>query len=374
MSDQSNSTEDYTPEQKAWSQVQHVVDDLTRQRDKLAKSYRKFEADQADGIDPLRELQSVHDAIRKSMPDLVRVAPEHGPADMSAGDLLDDYWEQVKKRKNTVTTGIAGLNDVLSGGFEPGRLVCALGAPNTGKTTLIHQIAEHIASTGRPVLYVSSEDTPSALVAKTLSRVGKVNYNAVLKGWESEKDKINTAIATLRDLPSKDRLRYLDAIDGVTLDIIREKAAEHFAKFSDENGGGPGVIVVDYLQRIARAIKTMSGMTQDLREVVTMVSERLRSLARELDCTVIAITAQNRTGYTRSSDGNSLASAKESGDIEYTCDVMLALIEDKDKNRVPPPGRTAVLLYVDKNRQGEKNRSVPLDFWGMCQEFTEAEL
>lgn len=378
MDDITTSEEDYTPsdqneQSSEWAQVGRMVEMYTRQRDKLAKSYRKHEAGQADEIDPLRELQAAHDAIRKAMP-VARVAPESGsPVTVSVSDLAADYWDQVKQRKNTASTGFGTLNGVLSGGFEGGRLIVILGAPNTGKTTFTHQIAHHVANGGRPVLYVTSEDSPSALFAKSIARIGQVNYTAVLKGLETEKAKINAALSRQRDMLSSERLLYLDATNGVTLDMIREYSREHFAKYTEENGGGPGVIVVDYLQRIARSVKSMSGITADLREVVTMVAERLRALAIELDCTVIAIASQNRTGYTRSGEMGSLASAKESGDVEYTADVIMALNEDKDPKRVPPLQMTPLMLYVDKNRQGQKNKAIPLDFWPDRQQFTDVE-
>jgi replicative DNA helicase len=363
-------SEKYSPDGNEWTQVQRVKDELTRQRDKLAKSHRLYEAGEANELDPLRELQAAQDAIRKIMPDLPCVARDGAPIDVLVRDLAAEYWNQVEQRKNTAGTGFAGLDSVLSGGIETKRLVCVLGAPNTGKTTFVHQIADEIACRGRPVLYVTSEDCPSALFAKTLARIGGIDYTPVLKGWKSEKAKIDAALARQMDRLSTDRLRYLDATNGVSMDVIREKAERHFADYTAEQGGGPGIIVVDYLQKIARAMKTMSRLTVDLREVVTLATERLRILAYELDCGVITIASQNRTGYTRSENTGALASAKESGDIEYTCDVLMALAEDKE--RVAPKGMTAIALYVDKNRQGQRGKSLALDFWADRQQFTEA--
>ncbi len=220
-------------------------------------------------------------------------------------------------------------------------------------------------------MFVTSEDTPGALFAKTLARVGNVSYTAVLKGWESERQKIDEALTMQRNRKSLDRLRYLDATSGVTMDMIRDKAEAHFAAFAEAKDGGPGVIFVDYVQQIARDIKTMAGLQQDPREVVTLVVKRLRAIAIELDCCVVAISSQNRAGYNRSEANGAIATAKESGEVEYVADVLLALTEDKDKNRIAPPGQSPILLHVDKNRLGEKNKSIPFNFWGARQQFTE---
>jgi len=363
-------TEDGSPTGNPWIQIPHVIEELTRQRDKLAKSNRKYEAGLGGDLNPLQELQAVRDAISKAIPDL-GVSSDTSPPDMLVRDLVVTYWDQVRQRKNTAGTSFRTLNDTLSGGIESKRLVCLLGAPNTGKTTFVHQMADHIACSGRPVLYVTSEDTPAALFAKTLARIGNVKYTTVLKGYDSERTAINAALAAQMNRLSTDRLRYLDATNGVTLDVIREKAEAHFARYTEQNGGGPGVLMVDYLQRIARAIKTIGRLNADLREVVTLVTERLRTLACELDCGVLAVTSQNRVGYTRSENTGAMASAKESGDIEYICDVLMALTEDRDSNRARPIGMVPIVLHIDKNRQGERGTNIKLNFWMDYQHFTE---
>lgn len=358
MSTETNPTQDNTTPD-IWQKVESL-------QNELAKYLREHDAGKEH--DPLKIMQWARQEIGKSL-----ATPVATPLDVSVRDLLASYWDQVTKRRNVASTGFKSLNTILGDGIEDSRLVVVLGAPNTGKTTFIHQIADHIADTGRPVLYVTSEDSPATLMSKTLARIGNINYSAVLKGWDTERAKINAALARQLDRKSSDRLRYLDASNGIDMEMIRDKAAAHFAHYSDETqGGGPGVLIVDYLQRIARAIKT-KGASADLREVVTMVAEQLRAIACELHCGVIAIASQNRAGYARGSDTGAMATAKESGDIEYTCDVLMALGEDRDAKRMVPTGMTGVMLYVDKNRQGQRGKSIPLDFWPDRQQFTEAE-
>src|SRR5207248_1103746 len=120
--------------------------------------------------------------------------PAPSIVDIAMPDLLADYWIRVERRKLCAPTGFKSLNDALGGGLESQRLVVLLGAPNSGKTTLVHQMADHIADSGRPVLYVTSEDSPHDLMCKTLARVGQVNYTAVKKGWPSEHIKIREAL------------------------------------------------------------------------------------------------------------------------------------------------------------------------------------
>ncbi len=366
-------SEDYSANDNLLNSAEKYLALLTKERDNTALLLRQVQGGDKSQEELVKRLEVMLKRTRQAAPDLASYGAKGKPElDLAARELVALFWQHAQARKNVVTSGFSALDEILSGGFEAQRLVMVLGAPNTGKTTFSHQMSEHIASSGRPVLYITSEDTPSALLAKTLARLGGIPYSQVLKGAESVRERINQALAMQLDRLSADRLRYLDATNGLTLDLLRDKSEQHLAAFAQAPGSGPGVIVVDYLQRLARAIKVRSGLKQDLREVVTMLTEHLRALAVELDCTVLAISAQNRTNYARG-DAGAMASAKESGDIEYTCDVLMALSEDKDKNRVTPAGMTPITLFVDKNRQGQRGKSVELDFWPDRQQFTQAK-
>jgi replicative DNA helicase len=348
-----DTTSDKTPD--IWALIEQV-------QNELAHNLRLHEA--GKDVSPEKVIRAARMVLEhKKGPSVT----EEAETVFLARDLLLNYWAKVTEHKNTATTGFAGLNEILSGGIESQRLLILLGAPNTGKTTFAHQMADFIASSGRPVLYVTSEDTPNALIAKTLARTGKVDYTPVLKGWPNYEASIKQAIASQLASMSSERLCYLDATGNVDLLSIREAAATHFSKFSV----GQGVIFVDYLQRIARAIKRKNNLSQDLRNVVTDVADELRDMAKTMDCAVIAIASQNRGGYTRSEGSTGMASAKESGDIEYTCDVLMALAEDKDRKKTVPH-LTPITLYIDKNRQGPRDRKINLDFYADRQQFTEA--
>ncbi len=293
------------------------------------------------------------------------------PPDIASGDI--DYWGHVSKRKATVGTSLAGLDNILGGGLEPQRLMILLGAPGGGKTTLANQIAVHAADSGRPVYYVTSEDIPFNLLAKTLARQSQTNYTAVLKGYEDQRARIEQALKTYQESKAATRLRYLDATMGTTLSTIRERAAAHFEQFKD---GGNGILVIDYLQRLARSLSAYRDGRQDLRLAVTTLSEELRAIASGLDCCVIALAAQSRASGYGSGNGagkNALASGKESGDIEYTADTVMAIVDDEMRS-MQVPWLQAKVLRVDKNRQGPAgdNCALNLDWYAERQQFTEA--
>lgn len=286
------------------------------------------------------------------------------------GELAATYWDRIAEQRHAASTGLGGLDAALSGGLQTKRLFVILGGPGSGKTTLVNQIAERVAESGRPVVYLTTEDPMSTLLAKTIARLGRIDYGAVLQGRASEQQAINDVLRELVQRKSAERLLYIEG-SGALLDEVFTLARQHFARFADEaQGGGAGILIVDYLQRVARAQLSLlrAGGTRDLRETVTSLTEQFRDLARDLNCTVLAVASQNRaSGYANT---NAMTSAKESGDVEYTADVLMSLAKDEQRKEVPLFCEARSLLLA-KNRLGSQT-TIHLDWRPDRQQFTEA--
>src|SRR5215204_2134335 len=67
--------------------------------------------------------------------------------------------------------GIAGLDDILNGGFAKGRLFLLEGLPGTGKSTLALQFLLEGAKTGEKGLYITLSDGAGAARWRRLARV-----------------------------------------------------------------------------------------------------------------------------------------------------------------------------------------------------------
>jgi replicative DNA helicase len=98
--------------------------------------------------------------------------------------------------------------------------------------------------------------------------------------------------------------------------------------------------------------------------VVSGLVSELRDLALRLDSPVLVISSQNRPGQ----GSASLVSLKESGDLEYSADTAMFLVE-ADKRTVAAPSR-AVDLVIEKNRYGDKGR-IELIFKPQLGQFRE---
>ena len=295
---------------------------------------------------------------------MIQTATENELAVATMGDIASSYWTNIQAWSNAAPTGLRLLDDKLGGGFLPGRLTALLGAPGQGKTALAVQIAETMATTGRPVFYLTSEDSSHMILCRTLARLYTSDYTALKRGTMNS-ETIATILGNYAKRASTQRMMVMEHHGSkFSLDVLKLKARAHFNRYPTEKG----VLVIDYLQRLARA----GNAGQELRHAVTAITEQLRVVAQELDCSVLMLAAQGRDNYKNgaASDKSALGSAKESGDIEYTCDVLMA-ITDTDEKQVRP-GENCKQLRIDKNRQGDTG-SIALRWEGQYQRFSEAQ-
>lgn len=368
-----------SPEDSTQEQAQEQLDLAGKQSKRLNSIIARAIRAQANGDDVPPETR---EALAQGYQALLDLLPKPDEQESSTNtlegtplDLMAAYWDLQAQRKEMAATGFSSLNTALSGGLERDRLYILMGAPGSGKTTLANQMIDHMGRE-RAVLYVTSEDAPMAMLAKTIARRGLIDYSAVLRGYPGERDRIDAAFAEYREQPQAARIRYVDATQGLGLQKIAEQADAHFEALRGETEGDP-IIVVDYLQRLVRADGVSVGA--DARQAATAYTERLRALACDLHCSVICLSAMSRaSGYNHTSS-NLLSAAKESGDIEYTADVILAIgpqLEDGMPVSLPDPGSFAWNVTIAKNRQGMSSATgahIDLMWRPRFQQFIERE-
>ena len=124
------------------------------------------------------------------------------------------------------------------------------------------------------------------------------------------------------------------------------------------------LIVVDYLQRWA----TGRRESDEFRLKVSALVSELRELSLRLDSPIIVISSQNRDG--QGTPG--LTSFKESGDVEYSADTAMFLVQDEARQRQMVKPVRAINLVVAKNRYGDIG-NINLIFRPDTGRFWEAE-
>ena len=241
-------------------------------------------------------------------------------------DFIDAVGDGKSKRE-IIPTGFKKLDVVLGGGLTAG--LYTIGAISSlGKTSFCLQLADNIASKGNPVIYISLEMPSDELIAKLVSRrlyeSGKLNLTAgeLLRGVKEEH--IAEVMDILRAMGNTP-FYYFEGSGDIGAEIageikrgvkeITQRVIESRRKAGEEDK--TPVVIVDYLQILqAKDMRATDKANNDFNVV------RLKTMARELQCPVIAISSFNRQNYNADADYSSF---KETGAIEYTSDCVIAL-------------------------------------------------
>lgn len=223
-----------------------------------------------------------------------------------------------------ISTGFYSFDNAINGGLRSGLTV--LGAVSSaGKTTFLSQVGDFIAANGKPVLFVSIEQSGRELVAKSISRMmaargyrdvtfyemSTARYRAL---WGNDKTRaLDDAIEEYAETVAPN-LHVMAASDQPSINDVKA-AAYHIA---DKRGESP-VIILDYLQ----ILKPINERDTERQAVDGNISELRRlSSGNGLKTPVITISSFNRGSY---SGAIEMESFKESGGVEYGADLLLGI-------------------------------------------------
>jgi replicative DNA helicase len=234
-----------------------------------------------------------------------------------------------------IRTGFTDLDNVLSG-MQPSNLLILAARPGQGKTAMVVNIAQNLAVDQKtPVGIFSLEMSQEELVDRLL--VGQADVDAwrlkTGKLVEADFTKLSQAMGQLADAPI-----FIDDTPGISVSEMRTKARrlqlEHGIK----------LLIVDYLQLVD------PGRRYDSRvQEVSIVSQGLKNLARELKIPVLALSQLSRAVEHRGERKPQLADLRESGAIEQDADVVMFLyrLEAEVTSNVIP-----TKLSIAKHRNG----------------------
>src|SRR5438067_7034023 len=127
------------------------------------------------------------------------------------------------------------------------------------------------------------------------------------------------------------------------------------------------MIVVDYLQLMAGSSKRFESRQQE----VSQISRELKSLSKELNIPVVALSQLSRAPENRTDHRPQLADLRESGAIEQDADVVAFIYREEVYNRTDDNKNIAELI-VAKQRNGPTD-TVYLAFLNQFAKFTDLE-
>lgn len=273
--------------------------------------------------------------------------------DRTAGDFKDvesvvkEVTEELNQlvasgtKVNGVETGFRDL-DKLTLGFQPGALIIIAARPAMGKTAFALNIAHHVAyKADKPVVLFSLEMDAGALIKRIIGSMGGIMGDDLKTGGILKKDAQKYYAAA--DKVTKCNL-FIDDGGGITINDIAAKCRQLKSKHD-----GLKLIVVDYLQLIVGSSRGRESRQQE----VSDISRQLKSLARELEVPVIALSQLSRSVEQRPNKRPMLSDLRESGAIEQDADLVSFIYREgyyKDpKEQEEDNGLTEVIVAKHRN-------------------------
>jgi replicative DNA helicase len=295
-------------------------------------------------------------ALSKAEDMLYRVRTARSTRDfMHIREVLDQYMEETASLQasrdihlSPIATGFPDLDKLLGGGLQRSDLAIIAARPSLGKSTLAFNIARHAAEQLARVAVFSLEMSAEQIGIRLVASEADVDSHRMRVGLlnSQEEQREHDAIGYLSELPI-----YIDETPFQRIVEMRSKITRL------HNEEPIDLLIVDYIQLIAGSSGRSENRVMDMGEI----SRSLKSIARELDVPVLALSQLSRAPEQRLNHRPLLSDLRESGSIEQDADVVAFIYrEDKyvtrdewEKRRPSDPYPVNVAeLIVAKHRNG----------------------
>jgi replicative DNA helicase len=277
---------------------------------------------------------------------ILEVAHEDSRKDFrSIEQLLHSELDKLQRLslEGTPITGTpSGFEDLdsITGGFQPGNLIILAARPSMGKSALMANFAENAAlGSGKAVALFSLEMSEGELAQRFIAS------QASIKGDDLRKGKVPQA-RWAKILQASNRLAesglYVDDSSDLSVLDVRAKSR----RLAQQHADGLGLILIDYLQLMRAA-----GNVENRVEQIGQISRGLKTLARELEVPVIALSQLNRGVEQRTDKRPVLSDLRESGAIEQDADLVMFIYRDEYYDKESEREGIADLI-IAKHRNG----------------------
>lgn len=234
-------------------------------------------------------------------------------------DLVRESFPKIEKlfEHQSFITGV-GTHlpdlDKMTRGFQAGDLVIVAARPSMGKTSLVLNMCQHVATHGGVAGFFSLEMSKEQLFMRMLSSEAKIDSYRLLSGQIGQKE--YGQITHALDVLSESHL-FVDDTAGMGAIEMRAKArrlkAEH----------GLSILAVDYVQ-----LMTGRGRFENRTLELGSISRSLKGLAKELAVPVIVLSQLSRAPEARSDKRPMLSDLRESGALEQDADVVIMIFRE----------------------------------------------
>jgi replicative DNA helicase len=259
-------------------------------------------------------------------------------------ELLNEIFFKLKDRFLNPTfpglpSGFSHL-DLLTQGFQKSELIVLAARPSMGKTALSLNIALNAIKVSKlPVIFFSLEMSKEQIMYRILSTETGIPQTRLKSGklYKNDWVKFNTAIKFFSKLPF-----FIDDSPNLSIQEIRSKIKQIVIQQNQM-----GLVVIDYLQLIQNLTVNNENRVQEL----SIITRSLKSLAREFNVPIIALSQLSRNVENRIDQKPMLSDLRESGSIEQDSDLVLFLYGGKSFS--PYQSSDSIIeLIIAKHRNG----------------------
>ncbi|EDK1561909.1 replicative DNA helicase [Enterobacter hormaechei] len=283
-----------------------------------------------------------------------------GPSPIS--DIMNATLERLETLFSTPHEGVTGLDtgyvdlNKKTAGLQDGDLIVVAARPSMGKTTFAMNLCENAAlGQDKAVLIFSLEMPKDQLMMRMYASLGRVDQTRIRTGMLNDDDW--TRITGTTGILLERKNIYIDDESGLTPQTLRARARR-----LHRETGGLAMIMVDYLQ-LMRVPELSGNRTLEIAEI----TRSLKSLAKELNIPVVALSQLNRSLEARSDKRPLNSDLRESGSIEQDADLIMFIYRDEVYNERSEDKGLAEII-IGKQRNGPIG-TVRLTFNGQWSRF-----
>jgi len=251
-------------------------------------------------------------------------------------DRLDELHKRAGGLRG-IPTGFIEVDTKLAG-MQDGNLIILAARPGTGKTAMILNMAQYASVKEKiPTGIFSLEMSKEELVDRLLVSQADIDAWRLKTGKLTDDDftRLSDAMGELAEAPL-----FIDDTPGMNIIEMRTKArrlqVEHGVK----------LIIVDYLQ-LCDPGRKFDNRVQE----VSVISQSLKNLARELKIPVLACSQLSRAVEARGTKVPELSDLRESGSIEQDADVVMFLYRE-EADQAMWGDQIQTKLRIAKHRNG----------------------
>ena len=319
--------------------------------------------------DAFEDTMDVFDMLDKAEQGLFTVSDSNLRRNtMDMNTLVREALQYIEAAKNQqaqlrgVPSGFSEL-DRLTSGWQKSDLIILASRPGMGKTALALSMARNMAVIyNKPVAIFSLEMSSVQLVTRLISAESLLPAEKLRKGElaDYEWEQLNSKISRLIDAPI-----FIDDTPALSIFELRAKCRRLKSQHNIE------MVLVDYLQLMTGTYDRQGNREQE----ISHISRSLKSLAKELDIPVLALSQLSRAVETRGGSKKPILSdLRESGAIEQDADLVLFIFRPEyykiDQLDDGTPTNGLAQVSVAKHRNGPLGE-VSLKFIGRYARFTD---